>query len=75
MFKKNLFVFIIDVASGTSPDWAYGAYQTPVSYTYEFRDTGATGFVLPASQIIPNGNEVVDSLVGLVMESRNLGYL
>lgn len=66
---------IIDVASGGSADWATGALGIPVSFTFEFRDRGANGFVLPANQIIPNGQETVAAIIKTVAKSRELGYL
>ncbi len=50
------------IASGTSLDWGWdeaGAY----SFTYELRDTGNFGFVLPPEQIIPSGEEILESLL------------
>jgi len=44
------------IASGSSVDHAYGAHGVP-SYTIEVRDTGAYGFVMPASEILPNATE------------------
>lgn len=55
-----------------------GAYGIPIGYTYEMRGNGAYGrfgFVLPPVWIIPNGQEVLNSLIGMVMKSRDLGYL
>ena len=50
------------LASGTSLDWAWddpGAY----SFTYELRDTGSYGFILPPEQIIPSGEEILESFL------------
>ncbi len=44
------------LASGGSVDWTYGSRGIH-SWTIELRDTGATGFVLPANQIVPTGEE------------------
>ncbi len=44
------------VASGSSVDHAYGAHGVS-SYTIEVRDTGSYGFVMPASEILPNARE------------------
>lgn len=44
------------IASGSSVDHAYGAHGVP-SYTIEVRDTGSYGFVMPASEILPNARE------------------
>eukprot|EP00118_Oscarella_pearsei_P024469 m.306135 g.306135 ORF g.306135 m.306135 type:complete len:430 (+) comp40995_c0_seq1:1471-2760(+) len=52
--------------SGTASDWFYGEQATnsnrgyrAAGYTIELRDTGQYGFLLPADQIIPNGEEMV----------------
>ncbi|MEQ2168037.1 Multifunctional pyrimidine synthesis protein CAD [Goodea atripinnis] len=50
---------IIDViyqASGNTVDWTY-EQGIKYSYTFELRDTGAYGFLLPAKQIIPTAEE------------------
>ncbi len=55
-------------ASGASGDWYYGAGSTPrkiLAWGFELRDTGTYGFVLPADQIIPNGEEIMAGVVGL----------
>ena len=50
------------VASGTSLDWGWdeaGAY----SWTFELRDTGQNGFILPPDQIIPSGEEIFEAFL------------
>jgi len=50
------------LASGTSLDWAWddaGVY----AFTYELRDTGEFGFILPPDQIIPSGEEILESFL------------
>ena len=49
---------VLYVASGNSVDWAYGAANIKYTYSIELRDTGRYGFLLPADQIIPNGEEI-----------------
>ena len=44
--------------SGDSVDYAYQVSNTEFSMTVELRDTGNYGFVLPASQILPSGEEM-----------------
>jgi Zinc carboxypeptidase len=73
--RQNFLTFFIDLSSGISIDWVHSAAQTPIAYTYEFRDTGDSGFELPPDQIIPNAEEVLDSLVVLINEASGLGYL
>ncbi|KAL7287595.1 hypothetical protein TKK_0018242 [Trichogramma kaykai] len=64
----------IYVASGNSMDWVKATLKLPVTYTYELRDKGRYGFLLPADQIIPNGEEVMDSLVTMFDEAIKFGY-
>ncbi|MCC6970901.1 MAG: hypothetical protein IT434_11850 [Phycisphaerales bacterium] len=55
-------------ASGASGDWYYGAGSTPrkiLAWGFELRDTGTYGFVLPADQIIPNGEEIMAGMIDL----------
>jgi len=48
---------LLYATSGTSQDWAKGSGIFKYSYTFELRDTGATGFQLPPAQIKPTGLE------------------
>lgn len=63
-------------ASGGSMDWAFGTLDIPIAYTYELRPGpwSFRGFVLPPEQIIPNCEEVMDSVVTLLMEAEQMGY-
>lgn len=49
-------------SSGGSDDYAYGVMGIKYSYTMELPDQGNRGFVLPPSEIIPVGHEVVRGL-------------
>jgi len=64
----------IYVASGGSMDWVKGTHRTPIAYTFELRDTGRYGFILPPNQIIPTGEETMDSLVAMFKQAKALGY-
>ena len=44
--------------SGDSVDYAAEVAKANYSMTVELRDTGANGFVLPAAQIKPSGEEM-----------------
>lgn len=55
-------------------DWVKGTYGKPVTYTYELRDTGRYGFLLPPTQIIPTGEETMDSLIAMFKEAKARGY-
>lgn len=51
-------------ASGVSVDWTY-AQRGIFSFSIELRDTGQTGFQLPANQIIPQNEEVLPAMLRL----------
>ncbi|XP_059617679.1 zinc carboxypeptidase-like [Phlebotomus argentipes] len=66
-------------ATGSSADWVYYTLDIP-AFTYEFRymdtETGEIfGYVAPPDQILPNAEEVMDSLVVLVDKATELGYM
>jgi murein tripeptide amidase MpaA len=63
----------IYVASGSTCDYIKGIYGKPLSYTYELRDQGRYGFLLPPDQIIPTGEETLDSLVAMFKEAKARG--
>ncbi|XP_065072624.1 zinc carboxypeptidase-like [Ochlerotatus camptorhynchus] len=65
---------VLYVTSGSTNDYFMGVHGTKLSFTFEFRDTGSTGFVLPANQIIPNAQETLNGLIAFVAESKTLGY-
>ena len=48
----------VDPAAGASDDWYKGVLKARFAYTIELRDTGRHGFVLPADQIKPSGEEL-----------------
>lgn len=73
--SNKFLIQIIDLASGGSIDWVKQEFQTPVVAAYELRDTGRFGFLLPSSQIIPNNEEIIDSLVGMLQEAEKFGYV
>lgn len=49
-------------ASGGSADWAYGGAGI-LAFSYELRDTGDEGFLLPADQILPTCEETLPALL------------
>ncbi|XP_075326637.1 carboxypeptidase A1-like [Odontesthes bonariensis] len=52
-------------ASGGTVDWTYNQ-GIKYSYTFELRDTGRFGFILPASQIIPTAQETWLALMAIM---------
>ncbi|XP_011872365.1 PREDICTED: zinc carboxypeptidase-like isoform X2 [Vollenhovia emeryi] len=55
---------------GTTTDYIKGTYDKRIVYVYELRDNGHYGFLLPPDQIIPTGEETLDSLVAIFKEIR-----
>lgn len=51
-----------DAAAGGADDWAHGVANIKYSYTFELRDTGDYGFMLPTKYIIPSGEETFDAI-------------
>lgn len=54
----NLTLLVADPAAGGSDDWAYDL-GVKYSYTFELRDEGRYGFLLPESQIKPTCEETM----------------
>jgi len=52
-------------ASGSSADYTYGVCGVKYSYGVELRDTGEFGFLLPATEIIPTGEEIYAGIVAM----------
>jgi len=59
-FTPGNIVELLYVASGGSMDWALGQHNVPLGVTYEMRDTGQFGFILPPNQITPSCIEWLD---------------
>jgi hypothetical protein len=69
---KCLFFFVYaDPTSGVSMDWVRGIFNTPYTYTWELRDTGRYGFLLPASQIIDTAEETLNSVVVILQHAKD----
>ena len=66
--SKSDLLCLLDVASGSSGDWAQGVRNIPLTFTFELRDTGSFGFVLPSNQIIPSAEEFMDGLKVMIRE-------
>lgn len=57
VFPGHFFaLFFLDTASGITVDWAYDS-GIKYAFSFELRDTGQFGFLLPASQIVPTAQE------------------
>lgn len=56
----------VDLADGTTIDWAYDN-GVKYSFTFELRDTGHYGFLLPSTQIIPTATETWPALLDIMI--------
>jgi carboxypeptidase A1 len=63
VYEVGAIAQILYVASGSSTDWTYGAGHAVFSYGIELRDTGKYGFLLPANQIVPQGEEMMPLVI------------
>lgn len=62
--------------SGSSMDYVYANYDIPITFTIELRGDKDTPnlFILPANEITPTGEEILNSFVAALTEARQLGY-
>jgi len=65
-FTPGNIVDLLYVASGGSGDWAHGVLNVDLTFTFELRDKGAYGFILPANQILPSCYEFEDGLASII---------
>ncbi|XP_011188810.1 zinc carboxypeptidase A 1 [Zeugodacus cucurbitae] len=64
-------------AAGSSVDFAYTKLGIRMAFCFELRPNGSfngNGMELPAEQIKPTAEELVDGLVAMVAEVKSLGY-
>jgi len=67
---ENIKSIELYITTGTTGDWYYNVTSNAsFGYTIELRDTGRYGFILPADQIIPQGEEI---WAAMVAASQNL---
>ncbi|XP_034951289.1 carboxypeptidase B-like isoform X1 [Chelonus insularis] len=59
-------------ASGGSDDWAKAVLKVKYAYTIELRDTGKSGFILPARYIIPTAKEALAAVLTVTEACKKL---
>ncbi|ELW70802.1 Carboxypeptidase O [Tupaia chinensis] len=64
-YRVGSSVDILYATSGSSRDWARDI-GIPFSYTFELRDNGTYGFVLPAAQIQPTCEETMEAVLSIL---------
>ena len=58
-------------ASGTTKDWMLDVNGVDMAFTFELRDTGKYGFLLPADQIDPQWDEFKAGMIALFKYCRD----
>lgn len=69
-FQTGSICKTLSVASGNGVDYSYDVAKADYSYVFELRDTGEYGFVLPADQILPSGEETFAGVKYLLAEAK-----
>ncbi|CAG0904591.1 unnamed protein product, partial [Darwinula stevensoni] len=57
--------------TGNTMDWAKGEVGIPFALSFELRDNGETGFLLPPEQIRPSGEEILAGFLAMLEGVRN----
>jgi hypothetical protein len=76
VYKTGSAIETIYPSSGSSRDYVYTNYDVPIVFTIELRgppDT-PTLFILPAAEIKPTCEEILNSFIAALGEARRLGY-
>ncbi|XP_048112781.1 carboxypeptidase A1-like [Alosa alosa] len=68
-YRYGSIIDTIYQASGGTIDWTYNQ-GIKYSYTFELRDTGRYGFILPAKQIIPTAQETWLALIAIMEHTK-----
>ncbi|KFW72042.1 Carboxypeptidase A1 [Pygoscelis adeliae] len=72
-YKYGSIITTIYQASGGTIDWTYNQ-GIKYSFTFELRDTGRYGFLLPAKEIVPTAQETWLALKVIMLHARNHPY-
>ncbi|KAG7214420.1 hypothetical protein INR49_006377 [Caranx melampygus] len=72
-YRYGSIINTIYQASGSTVDWTYDQ-GIKYSYTFELRDTGRYGFLLPANQIIPTATETWLALMAIMDHTMKNPY-
>ncbi|XP_048863215.1 carboxypeptidase A1-like [Brienomyrus brachyistius] len=72
-YRYGSIINTIYQASGGTIDWTY-KQGIKYSYTFELRDTGRYGFLLPANQIIPTAEETWLALMVIMQHAKDNMY-
>ncbi|XP_057692894.1 carboxypeptidase A1-like [Corythoichthys intestinalis] len=71
-YQCGSFINTLYQASGTAIDWTYNQ-GIKYSFTFELRDTGHYGFILPANQIVPTAKETWVALM-VIMDHASKNF-
>ncbi len=68
--NHDWWIILLDSVAGGSIDWTYAVLGVKYSYALELRDKGRHGFLLPAAQIIPTGEETFKAILAAAKAYR-----
>jgi hypothetical protein len=76
IYKTGSAIETIYPSSGSSRDFVYTNFDVPIVFTIELRGPADTPtlFVLPAKEIKPTCEEILNSFIAALKEARRLGY-
>ncbi|XP_051808606.1 carboxypeptidase A5 isoform X3 [Acanthochromis polyacanthus] len=72
-YRYGSIIDTIYQASGSTVDWTYNQ-GIKYSFTFELRDTGRYGFILPANQIVPTAQETWLALMAIMDHTNKNPY-
>ncbi|KAI8581435.1 hypothetical protein K450DRAFT_233083 [Umbelopsis ramanniana AG] len=61
----------VSETSGDAIEWSYTKQHVKYSYEIQLRDTGSYGFLLPPSEILPSGEEMLSAIQNLALFIRS----
>ncbi|KAH8554888.1 hypothetical protein BGW37DRAFT_215498 [Umbelopsis sp. PMI_123] len=61
----------VSETSGDAIEWSYAKQHVKYSYEIQLRDTGSYGFLLPPSEILPSGEEMLSAIQNLALFIRS----
>lgn len=75
MYRVGTSGEVHDGATGNAADWVKARYNTSMVATYLLRDEGQSGFAINPNVVLPNCEEVFDSILAIIREARFINLI